>query len=272
MTSPNITLYLLRDVPGMPLYFPPHPWKTILALKLLDVPHEVEYVSLDELSHVLPLRMGTAKVVLPALKIAHNNQSEEYIMDSYNIAIWLEENFATRERSLFSPGSHYLSSAVVSARIFARFLENWVDHSLAAALRPCIKSFVSNGSDLLTGTHRDSYRARVGVDVIDEMAKLNKDPTWREAQYERAREQFNLLERLLAEQSERGEIGDFITGSEPRYVDIVFFAFYPFSLPNPSLVLGTWRHSSLPFVGKWLDAMLGSGLIDTGALPADPSK
>lgn len=43
-------------------------------------------------------------------------------------------------------------------------------------------------------------------------------------------------------------------------------SFYAFSSVNEELLKQTWRHDSLPAIGKWVDTLLESGLVDKKAL------
>lgn len=66
MPSTDPTIILLQlGLRGQPMSFAPHVWKTLLPLRWLQIPFEVELVTLRELREELPTRLGLAKVTLP---------------------------------------------------------------------------------------------------------------------------------------------------------------------------------------------------------------
>jgi hypothetical protein len=60
-----VLLQLSLGVGGKPLSFAPHVWKTLLDLRLLDVPFEDEWVTSAQLESELPKRFGLEKVTIP---------------------------------------------------------------------------------------------------------------------------------------------------------------------------------------------------------------
>jgi len=135
--DPSITLLQL-GLRGEPMSFAPHVWKTLLPLRLLQVPFKVELVTLRELRDDLPTRLGVEKVTLPvsfgfpitSALIKYNSEAlppqtllvdeggtTSIIMDSYRIALWVSEidesyrrAFGLRwHRSLLTPASLQLN-------------------------------------------------------------------------------------------------------------------------------------------------------------------
>ncbi|WVQ78497.1 hypothetical protein IAT38_000583 [Cryptococcus sp. DSM 104549] len=241
--------------------FAPHGWKSILALRYLGVPYKPVYVTLPELREVLPKKFGLPKVTLPALVFNGGDNDGEVMLDSYNIAQYLEKQYATPDRSIFhgDVGRH-----------FSRFIEQWVDRSLAAEIRPCVlhtsyTQFPSKGpnADLPA---RAAFLAKCGQAKMDELTALNSDPDWVSKQYAAVRKELGTIEILLSERAERGEQGAFLGGEVPVHADFCVYAFYPYSRTNKTLVGDTWHHESLPFVRAWLKAMEDAGLVSEDEL------
>ncbi len=61
----TITLFQLCLYPKEPMSFAPHVWKTLLPLRLLNVPFKTELVTLTQLREELPARLGLASVTVP---------------------------------------------------------------------------------------------------------------------------------------------------------------------------------------------------------------
>lgn len=83
-----------------------------------------------------------------------------------------------------------------------------------------------------------------------------------EVLYEAARKQLNVIESYLTKRHRAGEEGAFLLGMTACHADFVLFGCYGFSRVNQETVQEVWQHSSLPKVGRWLDAMMASGLVN----------
>ncbi|ORY25839.1 hypothetical protein BCR39DRAFT_542980 [Naematelia encephala] len=261
--TPSLTLYLLCQYPERPMSFAPHGWKTVLPLRYLNVPYETVYVTLAELRQVLPKTFGMEKVTLPLLVVKEFRGKVQTIMDSYNIAQYLDKHYGTPEKSLFASDPEL-------GRHYSRFIEHWVDRSLAAEIRPCV---LHSSYDLFPedGPHADiasrsAFLAKCGQARMDEMTALNSDPEWTSKQYSAVRKELGIIETVLAERSRNGESGLFLGGTRPVHADFCVYAFYPYSRTNKELVRETWHHESLPYVRKWLQAMQDEGLVSESQL------
>lgn len=83
-----------------------------------------------------------------------------------------------------------------------------------------------------------------------------------EVHYEAARKQLKVIESYLTARARAGEEGSFLLGMTACHADFVLFGCYGFSRVNKELVQEVWQHSSLPKVGRWLDAMMASSLVN----------
>ncbi|KAF9006258.1 hypothetical protein BDZ89DRAFT_1104856 [Hymenopellis radicata] len=261
----TITLFQLCLYPQEPMSFAPHVWKTLLPLRLLNVPFKTELVTLTQLREELPKRLGLASVTVPIIVIRAQDESERTIMDSYEIAQYLEKTYSSPLKSIYAPAGNGTPEDAIAGRAHARFIEQWVDKCMAHELRPCVlhtsyAQFPESGdrADLKSRAH---FLAKCGRAKLDELTAQNADRMWLKEQYARARKQLGLINLLLEERHQRGEPGDFLAGTKPTHADFCVFAFYPYSLTNPSLVRNTWRHPDLPYVSRWLEAMFESGLV-----------
>ncbi|KAK8858794.1 hypothetical protein IAR55_003024 [Kwoniella newhampshirensis] len=245
--------------------FAPHGWKAVLPLRALGVPYTTVFITLHELREILPKELGLPKVTVPALEIRRAGEATQILLDSYNISQYLEANHGTSDRSIYAGTGEV-------GRHFSRFVEQWVDRSLAAAIRPCVlhtsyACFPAEGPNADVAS-RKAFLAKCGQSKMNEMTALNSDPDWTMLQYAAIRQELGTIEILLSERHERGESGVFLGGGKPIHADFCVFAFYPYSRTNRQLVEQTWHHESLPYVGKWLQAMQTQGLVsETELLP-----
>ncbi|KAK0465011.1 uncharacterized protein EV420DRAFT_1617800 [Desarmillaria tabescens] len=249
----SLTLIQLCLFPERPMSFAPHVWKTLLPFRFFGVCFKTEFVTLSELREDLPGRFGLPEVTLPV-----------FIMDSYNIAQYLEITFSSTAKSIYASAGNGAVEDTIAGRAHARFIEQWVDKCMAHEIRPCVLYTVrATQSDDKSKQH---FLAKFGRVKLDELIAQNSDMTWKKEQYTRVRKQLGVLDLLLQERHERGEPGKFIAGTKPTHADFCIFAFYPYSLTNPELVRNTWRHPDLQYVSAWLDAMFDSSLVSRGEL------
>lgn len=75
--------------------------------------------------------------------IVGDGDCSNVIVDSYDIALFLEKHFSTPTLSIFSTAGNASPPDVVAGQAFARFIELWVDKAMAAELRPCTIHAVS---------------------------------------------------------------------------------------------------------------------------------
>lgn len=262
---PRLTLLQLSlGVGGKPLAFAPHIWKTLLDLRTLGLDYAEEFVVSAQLEKELPERFGLPKVTIPTL-IVHEDDQERVIVDSFDIACYLEERFSTPRMSLFSPDGNASVQSVEMGKSYARFVEHWVNTDFANVIRPALLApslalFPKEGpaSD---PPSRARFESKVGPARMHELAELAKDPEWCADVYARARKELSIVDNMLRDRQRSGGQGPFLTGAKPTHADFALFAFYPYSLTNPQLVENVWRHSDLPYVGDWLDAIFASGLV-----------
>lgn len=131
-------------------------------------------------------------------------------MDSYRIALWvsaldetyrrtfrrrwqqallkavnlqLDQRFGAAEKSLFGT---FQDASQHTGQAFARFIETWVDRSLAATLRPCVlhASYAHFPED-----ETPYFLAKCGQAKMDELTALNADEGWMKQTYEESRKQ-----------------------------------------------------------------------------------
>lgn len=88
--------------------------------------------------------MTSAYTLLQTLLVDEADGTRRVIVDSFNIALFLEKTFSTARLSLFSPAGNASPLDVEAGKSTARFLEHWVNTSLAAELRPCTIAAVSS--------------------------------------------------------------------------------------------------------------------------------
>ncbi|KAM0748879.1 hypothetical protein T439DRAFT_291022 [Meredithblackwellia eburnea MCA 4105] len=257
----SITLYQLTIDGTRPFSPAPHCWKTTCGLRRFNVPFTTKLVTLAQLRDELPKQLKLEKVTLPTL-IVKEGTEERLIMDSYNIAQYLETTYASSIKSLFTPGGNSSILAVQNGRIYARTIEGWVHNGFAEELRPCMVPSAYSHFKNADEKSKNHFLAKLGQEKMDEAVRLNNTREWKIVQYARARKQMSIIDNLIREREESGESGLFLLGTEPTHADFCIFAFYPYSLTNLELVKNTWRHPSLPHFGKWLDAMLDSHLLD----------
>ncbi|KAK4688130.1 hypothetical protein P7C73_g1981, partial [Tremellales sp. Uapishka_1] len=269
--GPQLTVYLLCQYPQRPMSFAPHGWKTLLPLRYLNVRHDIIYVTLAELREELPAKFHLPKVTLPALVIDGDTEQEEILMDSCNIAYYvrsvvetfmadetlqLETHYGTREKSIYNGDI---------GRRYSRFIEQWVDRSLAADIRPCVlhtsyAQFPEQGP-LADTASRSAFLAKCGQAKMDELTSLNGNPKWSAERYAATRKELGTIETVLKEKSNRGEGELFLGGLKPIHADFCVYAFYAYSRTNKELVEQTWHHESLPHVRVWLQAIQDLGLV-----------
>ena len=87
------------------------------------------------------------------------------------------------------------------------------------------------------------------------------DPEWLEERYEVVRTRLRLIESFLAASD-----GPFLLGEKVSHADFSVFGAYAWCRVNKEMAQAVWRHHSMPNLGKWLDAMLQGGLVETKRL------
>lgn len=70
--------------------------------------------------------------------VKEDDGKEHVIVDSFDIASYLEKTFATSETSLFSPAGNASVENVQMGKSYARFVEHWVNINFANAIRPAL--------------------------------------------------------------------------------------------------------------------------------------
>jgi len=189
------------------------------------------------------------------------NGDERLILDSCGISQYLDETYGSPKRSIFNGDA---------GRHFSRFIEAWVDRSLAAEIRPCVLHtsyalFPENGP-VADAASRKAFLDKCGQARMDELISLNSDREWTSHRYAGTRKELGTVETMLRERSDRGESGAFLGGSSPIHADFCIYAFYAYSRTNKELVEETWHHPSLPFVQQWLKGMQLAGLVSEAEL------
>ncbi|KAF2852608.1 hypothetical protein T440DRAFT_488154 [Plenodomus tracheiphilus IPT5] len=108
--------------------YAPNPWKTRYALNVKSVPYQTEWVELPDvkatrLAHgVAPVRKLPDDSDYYTLPFIHDGKTDTYVGDSFDIAVYLDQQYPESGLRLFSPGSidvHRVFNAHVDA-LFSR--------------------------------------------------------------------------------------------------------------------------------------------------------
>ncbi|KAK4687271.1 hypothetical protein P7C73_g2852, partial [Tremellales sp. Uapishka_1] len=221
--------------------FSPHVAKTNLDLGIVKLSPETVHYTFHGIRTDLATETGNSKVTSPTIKLA----SGEYITDSWVIAEYLDKTHG---------GLIFGSEA---GKEFARFLNYWVDNSLAVDLRPLIAPFVAKKIS------KQSYEHKFAPikDTIDTWTAQLSDKEITDKHYTATRAQLAVVEKTLQSKKDAGLKQLFLAGEKPTHADAVVFGWYAFSRVNPDIEANVWRHASLPLVGEWLDALFASGVV-----------
>lgn len=73
-----------------------------------------------------------------SLIVCQDDGTEQVIVDSYDIASYLEKNYSTHEKSLFCPGGSNPPGHILMGLSYARFIEHWVNLDFANIIRPAL--------------------------------------------------------------------------------------------------------------------------------------
>lgn len=255
----------------------PHGWKPLLELRLLDLPFTPKRVTLVQLRDDMPKVFGPERVTVPILIVKGADGSERTIKDSFDIACWLEDTCAAPAgKSIFAASDSPSRADVEAGKSFARFLEYWSSQHLAVNMSPCVMHTsyqimpVNEYSEQSRKHYMDNHFAKEGVPVdpkalrnytYKQACDWNADPEWFATHCALVRKDLSLVHRTLEDRAKRGEPGPFLMGAKPTHADFAVFCWYPYAATNPRFVDETWKHPEIAYVGKWLQALFGSGLV-----------
>ncbi|KAL7422865.1 hypothetical protein Q5752_002162 [Cryptotrichosporon argae] len=238
----TVTCYGLRPSTSWDTNMSPHVWKTAADFAFLGIEYNIELLTFLEIRGDFEQTTGTPGVTVPTIKTA-----DGYTTDSWKIAEKLEADYAKDGKSLF--GSE-------EGKALAKLLEIWGNTELAGEIRPVVggRMYANLDDEIKPWAVKNKF----GGDQAkaEAMAAKSVDPAYIASQAAAARAKLQLLEAHLAA---RGT--PFLAGPKPTHADAVVFGWYGFPrILNPQAAEATWRHDSLPLVGKWLDAVLATGV------------
>ncbi|BEJ12460.1 hypothetical protein CspHIS471_0209200 [Cutaneotrichosporon sp. HIS471] len=218
----------------------PYTWKTVINLRTLGVPYNLEGRTFDEIRGSFETETGNLKVTVPTVKTA-----DGWVTGSWEIAEWAEDTYGTPERSLFAGG-----------KAFARFFHTWADAELADTIKPLFAPWLYQAQDPASAAWFLKTKLGGNAEAIKGLIAASQTPAWVDSQTQAVRTALGTVERLLAANSEAG-VGRFLAGTDyPTHADAAVYSWYASSDAvrghTPSVTERTWFHESLPLVGRWV--------------------